>query len=360
MKKQLGKLAMTAFLLGGMNSAMAEAPVKACFVYVSPASSDAGYSTQHNKGRLEMEKALAGKVVTSYVENVSEGPDAERIIREMATSGCKAIFGTSFGYMNQMEKVAKNFPNTAFFHATGYKSNPKNFANYNARFYEGRYVSGVIAGKMTKSNILGYVAAFPIPEVLQGINAFTLGAKSVNPKAKVRVVWVNSWYDPGKEREASLTLINNGADVLTHHTDSTAVVQAAGEKNVLSIGYHSDMSKYAPKHQVSAVIHEWGKYYTDVMNEVISGNWKPKNVWYGYAQGMIHTAPLSDSAPADLRNIVNKLETDMKAGTFHPFKGPIKDQSGKVRIADGVVADDATLNKMDYFVEGVDSQLPKK
>jgi basic membrane protein A len=213
--------------------------IKAGFVYVSPIG-DAGWTYQHDLGRLEMEKSMAGKVTTSFVEKVAEGADAERVIREMASSGNKIVFATSFGYMNYVEKVAKDFPKVVFMHATGYKSG-ENFGNYNARFYEGRYLTGVIAGKMTKSNILGYVAAFPIPEVLQGINAFTLGARSVNPKVDVRVIWVNSWYDPGKEREAAMTLIAQKADVVTHHTDSTAAVQAAEEKGGLrlrlSLGY---------------------------------------------------------------------------------------------------------------------------
>ena len=229
-----------------------------CFVYVSPVG-DAGWTYQHDLGRKDMEKALAGKVTTKFVENVAEGADAERVIRELAQSGCKVVFATSFGYMNYMEKVSKQFPKVTFMHATGYKTGP-NFGIYNARFYEGRYLNGVIAGKMTKSNILGYVAAFPIPEVLQGINAFARGARSVNPKAEVRVIWVNSWYDPGKEREAALTLMSQNADIVTHHTDSTAVVQAAEEKGKYAFGYHSDMSKYGPKAHLTATTHQcWSR-----------------------------------------------------------------------------------------------------
>lgn len=348
--------------LGAMGlsaSVLAADPAKACFVYVSPIG-DAGYTFQHDKGRLEMEKALAGKVTTSYVENVPEGPDAERVIRQMATSGCKAVFATSFGYMNPTEKMAKQFPKVAFFHATGYKSNDKNFANYNARFYQGRYINGIVAGKMTKSNVLGYVAAFPIPEVLMGINAFTMGARSVNPNAKVRVIWVNSWYDPGKEREAANTLMSQGVDVLMQHTDSTAIVQAAEEKGKYAFGFHSDLRKYGAKAQLSATIHEWGNFYTESMKSVLDGSWKPKNLWGGYDLGMIRTAPLSSVVPAEVKAMVDKVEADMKAGQFHPFTGPLNNQAGKEVLAKGVVIDDINLNKMDYFVEGVESELPKK
>ncbi len=252
--------ALAVFAVTVLVATGARAADTVCFVYVSPIG-DAGWSYQHDQGRKQMEKALAGKVTTKFVENVSEGSDAERVIRELAQSGCLVVFTTSFGYMNYTEKVAKQFPKVVFMHATGYKTGP-NLGIYNARFYEGRYLSGVIAGKMTKTNILGYVAAFPIPEVLQGINAFTRGARSVDPKAEVRVIWTNSWYDPGKEREAANTLIAQGADVITNHTDSTSVVQAAEEKGKYAVGYHSDMSKYGPKAQLTATTHQWGDFYT--------------------------------------------------------------------------------------------------
>lgn len=337
--------------------ARAADPVKIGYVYVSPIG-DAGWTFQHDQGRLQMEKALGGKVTTKYVENVPEGADAERVIREFAANGTKVIFATSFGYMNPMDKVSKQFPDVVFAHATGYKSG-KNFSNYNARFYEGRYLTGVIAGKMTKSNILGYVAAFPIPEVLQGINAFTIGARSVNPKAEVRVIWVNSWYDPGKEREAAMTLVAQGADMLTHHTDSTAIVQAAEEKGIYAFGYHSDMSKYGKKAHLTATTHQWGDYYTKIMNEVIAGTWKPQNVWGGYKEGMIKLAPLNPAIPKDLQTQIGKLEGEMKAGSFHPFTGPLVDQDGKEILAKGKTLSDEDLNKMNYYVQGVASKLPK-
>src|SRR5262252_5139278 len=258
-------LATALAALGTVGSSAADEPFKVGFVYVSPIS-DAGWTFQHDQGRKEMEQALGAKVQSKYVENVPEGADAERVIRELAQSGNKIIFTTSFGYMNPTIKVAKQFPKTYFEHATGYKTDV-NVGIYNARFYEGRYLAGIVAGKMTKSNVAGYVAAFPIPEVVMGINAFTRGMRSVNPKAEVKVVWVNSWYDPGREREAADTLISQGADVLTHHTDSTAVVQAAEAKKVYAIAYHSDMSKYGPNTELTAVTHQWGAFYTKAVQD---------------------------------------------------------------------------------------------
>src|SRR5262245_3026735 len=269
-------LALTTALaaVGSVASSAADEPFKVGFVYVSPIS-DAGWTFQHDSGRKEMEKALGGKVVSKYVENVPEGADAERVIRELAQSGNKIIFTTSFGYMNPTIKVAKQFPKTAFEHATGYKTDT-NVGIYNARFYEGRYLAGIVAGRMTKTNVAGYVAAFPIPEVVMGINAFTRGMRSVNPKAEVKVVWVNSWFDPGRESEAANTLAAQGADVLTHHTDSTAVVQAAEAKKIYAVAYHSDMSKYGPNAQITAVTHVWDKYYTEVAQKQLDGKWTPR------------------------------------------------------------------------------------
>ncbi len=351
------KLAAAAVLAAAPLAFAQAQPMKIGFVYVSPIG-DAGWTFQHDQGRKEMEKALAGKVETKYVENVPEGADAERVIRELATSGNKIIFATSFGYMNYMEKVSKQFPNVVFMHATGYKRG-KNLGTYNARFYEGRYLTGVVAGRMTKSNILGYVAAFPIPEVLQGINAFTRGARSVNPKAEVRVIWVNSWYDPGKERDAANTLLSQNADVVTHHTDSTAVVQAAEEKGKWAIGYHSDMSKYGPKAHLTATTHQWGAFYTKAVSDVIAGTWKSGDTWGGIKEGMIKLAPMNPAVPASVKDEVARIEGDIKSGKFHPFAGPVKDQEGKERVPAGQVMSDEDLGKMNYFVEGVASKLPK-
>ncbi len=325
------------------------------FVYVSPIG-DAGWTYQHDQGRLQMERDTGVK--TNYVENVAEGADAERVIREMAKRGDKVIFATSFGYMNYMLKVSKQFPKTAFVHATGYKMG-KNMGIYNARFYEGRYLTGIIAGEMTKTNVLGYVAAFPIPEVLQGINAFIKGARSVNPKAELRVIWVNSWYDPGKERQAAMTLMSQDADIITQHTDSTAVVQAAEERGKYAFGYHSDMSKYGPKAHLTAATHHWGNYYTQVVKAVQAGNWKPESVWGGYPEGMIKLAPLSPAIPAELRDRIASMEKQLTAGTLHPFAGPVVDQDGKTRVAAGDTMSDGDLSGMDYYLQGVVSKLPK-
>ena len=331
-------------------------PLKIGFVYVSPIG-DAGWTFQHDTGRKEMEKALGARVTSKYIESVPEGADAERVIRELAQSGHQLIFTTSFGYMNPTIKVAGTFPKTQFEHATGYKS-AKNVGIYNARFYEGRYLAGIVAGKMTKSNVAGYVAAFPIPEVVMGINAFARGMRSVNPKAEVKVVWVNSWFDPGKERQAADTLISQGADVVTHHTDSTAAVQAAEAKKVYAVGYHSDMSKYGPNAQLTAVTHQWGDYYTKTAQSALDGKWKPGSVWGGIKEGMIKLAPFNKAVPKDVQDQVMKVEADIKAGKFHPFTGPVKDNEGKERIAAGKTIDDATLNRMDYYVEGVQGKLP--
>ena len=354
--KLVKKLATTTLVVvASLFSATSMAAETVGFVYVSPIG-DAGWTYQHDLGRLQLEKETG--VTTKYVENVPEGPDAERVIREMAKRGDKVIFATSFGYMNPMLKVSKQFPKTAFVHATGYKMG-KNMGLYNARFYEGRYLTGVIAGEVTKSNILGYVAAFPIPEVLQGINAFIQGARSVNPKAELRVIWVNSWFDPGKERQASMTLMSQSADVITHHTDSTAVVQAAEEKGKYAFGYHSDMSKYGSTAHLTATTHHWGNYYTQVVKAAQSGSWKPESIWGGYKEGMIRLAPLNPSLPAELRSRIADMEKQMADGSLHPFTGPVVDQDGKTRVAACETMSDGDLSGMDYYVQGVVSKLSK-
>ncbi len=347
----------------GKKKAEQPAQTQVGFVYVSPVG-DAGWTFQHDLGRKEMEKALAGQVVTKFVENVPEGADAERVIRSFVTGGAKIVFTTSFGYMNQTEKVASANPDKFFFHATGYKTGA-NLGTYNARFYEGRFLCGVIAGKMTKSHIAGYVAAFPIPEVMQGINAFTRGMRSVDPKAEVRVIWTNAWFDPGKEREATLTLISQGADMVTHHTDSTAVVQTAEEKhkenpNVYAFSYHSDMTKYGPTAQLTGTTHLWGEFYTRTVKEVLAGTWKGTSVWGGFKEGMIKLAPLNSAIPADVKALVAKEQDEIAAGTLHPFAGPVLAQNGQVKVEKGRNMTDAELGAMDYFVQGVASTLPKK
>ena len=346
--KIIGKLAAAALACAMSGASMAADNVG--FVYVSPIG-DAGWTYQHDLGRRQLEKEM--DVTTKYVENVAEGADAERVIREMAKRGDKVIFATSFGYMNYMLKVSKSFPKTAF----GYKLG-KNMGLVNARFYEGRYLTGVIAGEMTKSNVLGYVAAFPIPEVLQGINAFIKGARSVNPKAELRVIWVNSWYDPGKERQAAMTLISQGADVVTQHTDSTAVVQAAEDEGVYAFGYHSDMSKYGPRAHLTATTHHWGDYYVKTVKQVLDGTWSPTSVWGGYPRGMIKLAPMNEAVPAELQSRIKDMEKQLTERTLHPFAGPVVDQSGSTIVPAGKNMSDEQLNKMNYYLQGVVSPIP--
>jgi basic membrane protein A len=349
-----------AFAAAGSAAAQPRGPVKpplrVAFVYVSPVS-DAGWTRQHDDGRRELERTLGDRVATTFVEKVAEGADAERVIRDLAARGHPLIFTTSFGYMAPTLKVAGEFPDVAFEHASGYRSAP-NVGHYNARFYEGRYLAGIVAGRSTRSNLLGYVAAFPIPEVLQGINAFALGARSVNPKAEVRVVWTSSWFDPGRERDAAFALVNQGADLLTHHTDSSSVPQAAESRGVHTIGYHSDMSRAAPKTHLVSVTHHWGRYYVRRAQAVLDGTWKPEPVWGGLREGFVRVDPISPSVPAELAARVRALEQDIVAGRLHPFTGPIRDNEGRLRLERGPMADD-DLNRIDWFVEGVAGRVPR-
>ncbi|MDZ7839351.1 MAG: BMP family ABC transporter substrate-binding protein [Gammaproteobacteria bacterium] len=332
-------------------------PLKVGFVYVSPIG-DAGWTYQHDLGRLAMEEALGDRVETKYIESVPEGAEAERVIRQFASDGYDLVFTTSFGYMNPTIKVAEQFPDVVFEHATGYRK-AENVGNYVARFYEARYLTGVVAGHMTESNTAGYVAAFPIPEVLRGINAFTLGMRSVNPDAEVKVVWVNSWFDPGREREAADVLISQGADVVTHHTDSTAVVQAAEEAGKWAVGYHSDMSKYGPESHLTAATHHWGDFYTRTAQEVLNGTWESTSVWGGFAEGMAGIAPLSDKVPADVAAQVEELKAAIIDGSFHPFQGPIRNQDGEVAVAEGETLTDEELTTLEWYVEGVQGKIPE-
>jgi len=335
----------------------ADLPLKVGFVYVSPIG-EAGWTWQQDTGRREMEKALGDKVKSQYVEDVPEGADAERVIRDLAQQGNKLIFTTSFGYMNPTLKVAKQFPDVKFVHSTGYKTAP-NVATTNARFYEARYLAGIIAGKMTKTNVAGYVGAFPIPEVLQGMNAFTRGMQSVNPNAEVRVIWVNSWFDPGKERDAALALIGQGADVVTHHTDSTATVQVAEEKGKYAIAYHSDMSKFGPHAQLAAVTHHWGAYFTKEAQDVLNGTWKSDSTWGGLKEGMAVIEGFNPALPEDVKKLVLEKRDAIIAGKLTPFDAPVVDNEGKTRLASGSL-DDNGLNQMNYYVKGIAGKLPTK
>jgi simple sugar transport system substrate-binding protein len=344
-----------AALMAGSGPAAAAEPLKVGFVYVSPVT-DAGWTAQHDRGRLALEAALGDKVKTSFVASVG-GPDAERVIRELAASGHKLIFTTSFGYMNPTIRVAERFPDVAFEHASGYKR-ADNVSTYLARFYEGRYLTGIVAGRMTKTNEIGYIAAFPIPEVVRGINAFTLGLRSVNPEARVRVVWVNSWYDPGREREAAITLIAQGVDVINQHTDSTAPVQAAQDRGAYAFGYHSDMSAYGKEAHLTATTHHWGDYYIARAQAVLDGTWRSQDLWGGIAQGMIKLVPFGPAVPDDVVQLAESKYAQIAVGTLHPFQGPIKDQSGNVRIPAGTTMTDGELLSFDWYVEGVAGELP--
>lgn len=326
-----------------------EKEMKVGFVYVSPIG-DAGYSYAHDVGRQAVE-AMEG-VTTSYVESVPEGPDSERVILNMARKGYDVIFATSFGYMDPMLKVAKQFPKVAFLHCSGFKQS-ENMGNYFGRMYQARYLTGIVAGKMTKSNIIGYAAAFPIPEVIRGINAFALGAQSVNPDAEVRVVWTKTWYDPATEKEAAKSLLDVGADIIAQHQDSPGPQEAAEEKGVYSIGYNSDMSRFAPKAHLTAPVWNWGPYYTKVVDQVRKGTWKAESAWPGLAEGIVGLAPYGPMVPQEVQDLVNGVKEEIASGKEKVFVGPIKDQKGAVKIADGVTIPDADLLGMTWFVEGV-------
>ena len=346
------------FLLAGIAGAVAgadQAPLQVGFVYVSQIG-EAGFTKQQDLGRKEMEKNLGAKVQTTYVEDVPEGPAAEKAIADLARKGNKLVIATSFGFMDATIKVASQFPDVKFIHLTGFKQ-ADNVGIANARFYEGRYLAGILAGKMSKSGVAGYVAAFPIPEVIQGINAFTRGMRSVNPKAEVRVQWVHGWYAPAKEKEAALLMIGQGADVLTQHTDSTAVVQTAEEKGVQAIAYHSDMKKFGPKAQLAAVTHHWGAYYTREAQAVLDGKWKSESVYGGIKEGMVKLEFISPAVPKDVRALLAEKEKEIVAGTLTPFDGPVKDNAGKVRLEKGAMGEYA-LKRMYYLVEGVNGTLP--
>lgn len=319
------------------------------FVYVSPIG-DAGWSYAHDVGRQAIEEMDGVK--TSYVEAVSEGPDSERVILNMARKGYDIVFATSFGYMDPMLKVAKQFPKTTFMHCSGFKM-ADNMGNYFGRMYQARYLSGIVAGGMTKSNTIGYVAAFPIPEVIRGINAFTLGVQSVNPDATVRVVWTKTWYDPATEKEAAKSLLDVGADVIAQHQDSPGPQEAAQEKGVYSIGYNSDMTQFAPKAHLTAPIWNWAPFYKSVVESVQNGTWKAESSWPGLAEGIVELAPFGSMVPQELQDKVLAVKADITAGTRKVFVGPIKDQNGEVKIADGVTAADGELLGMTWFIEGV-------
>lgn len=333
-------------------------PVKAGFVYVSPITA-AGWTKQHDDGRKAVEAALGNQVKTTFVENVAEGADAERVIRDLAATGHQIIFTPSFGYMEPTLKVAQDYPNVKFESITGYKTAP-NVAAANARYYEGRYLAGIAAGRMSKTGVAGYVAGFPIPEVLQGINAFTLGMRSVNLKAAVKVVWLNAWFDPPRERDAAMVLFNQDVDVIAFHTGSTAVMAAAQERGKMAVAYHSDMRGVGPDAQIVAVTHQWGKYYTERLRAVQAGTWKSGTVWGGVREGMIRVGDFGPKVPAAVQQEVLAAQKAVGAGTLHPFragKTAVRDNEGREAIAAGQVLSDEQILKMNWLAEGVQGKL---
>jgi basic membrane protein A len=332
-------------------------PLKIGFAYVGPVG-DGGWTFAHDNGRKALEKEFGDKIATSFVENVPESADAERVIRDMAGQGNKLIFGTTFGYMEPMLKVAADLKDVKFEHATGYKQ-ADNMRTYDSRTYEGAYMAGVIAGAMTKSNTLGVVASIPIPEVIRNINSFTLGAQSTNPKVKTKVVWVNGWFDPPKETEAATSLINGGADVLFQNTDSPAVLKTAEAKGKRAFGWDSDMTAYGPKAHLASAVINWGPYYIKATKEALEGNWKGGTAaWWGVKEGAIDIVSIAEDVPADAKAKVEEVKKGLADGSFVIWKGPIKDNAGKEQLAKDAVADDKFLGGLSFYVKGVEGKIP--
>ncbi|CUH67831.1 Purine-binding protein precursor [Thalassovita gelatinovora] len=351
-------LASAAMALGLATAGIAEDKTKVGFIYVGPVG-DGGWTYEHNQARLAVEEKFGDKVETVFVESVPEGPDAERVMTQMVLEGADLVFTTSFGYMDQTINVAKKFPNVKFEHATGYKTAP-NVSVYSARFYEGRAVQGTIAGEMTKSNVVGYIGSYPIPEVIRGINSAYIHAKKVNPDVQFKIVWAYTWFDPAKEADAAKVLIEQGADVILQHTDSTApqaAAQAAGD--VITFGQASDMAEYAPKPRVSSIIDNWAPYYIERTQAVIDGTWESVNTWNGIGKGMVGIGEISDAVPAEVKADALALKESIASGDYHPFTGPLNKQDGTPWLAEGEVADDGTLAGMNFYVEGIEGTIPQ-
>jgi simple sugar transport system substrate-binding protein len=364
MFSRLGQLAAAltaaAALAVGLPASAQDKPLsnaKVSFIYVGPIG-DHGWSYQHHQGLLAVKEKVGAKIETSYVENVPEGPDAERVIDQLAATGSNIVFTTSFGFMNPTVKVAARYPNVKFEHATGFKQAP-NLATYNARFYEGRHVIGLIAGKMTRTNTIGYIGSFPIPEVVMGINAAYLAAKSVNPNVKFKVIWVSTWFDPGKESAAAKALVDQGADILMQHTDSPAPVKYAEEKGIYAFGQASDMVQFGPNAQLTAIVDNWRPYYIRRVQALLDGTWKTGDVWDGIKEGTVSLSPWSKKIPPDVVALAEKARDGIAAGTLHPFTGPINKQDGTPWLKAGETAPDKDLLSMNFYVEGVEGALPK-
>lgn len=331
-------------------AAQAKKPLKIAFVYIGPPG-DLGWTYEHDRARLAIEKKFGDKIETKYIENVPEGPDAERVIRQYAAAGFDMIFTTSFGYMDPTLAVAKEFPKVIFEHCSGYKTAP-NMATYFGRIEEARYLTGIIAGRMTKSNVIGFVAAFPIPEVIRGIDGFTLGVRSVNPKAQVKVVWTNTWYDPVKEREAAVALLDSGADIIAQHQDTTEPQKAAQERGKLSVGYDSDMGKFVGDSVLASAVWNWETYYSDTIQKALDGTWQTHQYWGGLKDGVTKLSSISAKVPDSVKKEVDAVQKKILGG-WSIFTGPIKDQSGKVLYKAGEVVPDDKVWNIDFFVEGV-------
>jgi simple sugar transport system substrate-binding protein len=331
-------------------------PLKVAFAYVGPVG-DGGWTFAHDNARKALEKEFGDKIVTTFVEKVPEGADAERVFNDLIGQGNKLIFGTTFGYMEPMLKVAADHPDIKFEHATGYKTAP-NMRTYDARTYEGAYMAGVIAGSMTKTNVLGVVGSIPIPEVIRNIDSFTLGAQSVNPKVKTKVVWVNQWFDPPKETEAATALINGGADILMQNTDSPAVLKTAEEKGKRAFGWDSDMTAYGPKAHLASSIINWGPYYIKATKDALEGTWTTGQAWWGVKEGAIDLVSIADDVPAEVKDKVAKVKEGLKDGSFVIWKGPLVDNTGKEVLAKDAVADDAFLGGVKFYVKGVEGKVP--
>ncbi len=349
-RRTLGVLAGAAALALTAGSASAQQKLKVGFIYVGPVG-DHGWSYQHDVGRKAIEKEFGNRVETTFVESVPEA-DSERAIEQLARTGHGLIFTTSFGFMEPTLKVARKYPNITFEHATGYKRAP-NLAVYNARFYEGRAVIGTIAGHVSKTGVAGYVGSIPIPEVVMGINAFTLAARKVNPNFTTRVVWVNSWYDPGKEADAAKALLDQRADILSQHTDSPAPLQQAEARGAFGFGQANDMKAFAPKAQLTAIVDDWNDYYVQRAQAVLDNTWKTHSIWHGMKEGMVKIAPYGPGVTDAARAAAEAVKADIISGKAHPFTGPIKDNKGVERVPAGKVMTDEELNKMDWYVEGV-------
>jgi simple sugar transport system substrate-binding protein len=342
-------------VLGG---ASAQQKLKIGFIYVGPIG-DMGWSYQHEVARRALMDQFKDKIDTTFLENVNEGPDAERSIEQLVRNGAKLVYTTSFGFMDATAKVAKKYPNVMFEHATGYKRD-KNLATYSGRFYEGRYIQGQIAAKMSKTGTIGYIASFPIPEVISGINATMLGAQSVRPDMKVKIIWVNSWYDPGKEAAAARALADQGADVLTQHTDSAAATQFANERGIFSFGQDSDQVKFGPKAQLTAIINNWTPYYVDRVKLALDNKWATGDVWGGLSSKIVQMAPYTNM-PDDVKKMAMDTEAAIASGKLHPFKCPVIDQEGKtVECKGGANLDDGQILGMNFYIKGIDDKVPGK